>query len=332
VAKGRLVATGNRVLLFDVKDGKLVKSWPDSGVGFDGFGRGLLAGEKIYWPVRDQIHVLDQATGLRSEPSIPLQSSFRTVGGNLAVGDGFLIVAQPDSLVVFCQNSRLIQRYRDEIARAPEEASNYYRLAQAAEATGLDEEALKSLDQALSRARASETIDGLPLPEATRDHQFRLLMKLGGKARASQEWAMAVRRFEEAGRVARADRDRLSARLVEAEVLLDRGAPREAVATLQSLLGDDRLRPLSVAAEDGHRTTRADLLIRDRLATILRDHGRSPYAEFDKAAQVLLERGKRQPCWPWARSPRRTGITPRPPTPTDSSWSRRRRTPTGPGP
>ena len=31
VAKGRLVATGDRVLLFDVKTGKLVHSWPDSG-------------------------------------------------------------------------------------------------------------------------------------------------------------------------------------------------------------------------------------------------------------------------------------------------------------
>ena len=54
----------------------------------------------------------------------------------MAVGDGFLIVASDDSLVVFCQNRRLIERYRDEIARAPQEASNYYRLAQAAEASG----------------------------------------------------------------------------------------------------------------------------------------------------------------------------------------------------
>ena len=30
VAKGRLVATGNRVLLFDVKTGKLLHAWPDS--------------------------------------------------------------------------------------------------------------------------------------------------------------------------------------------------------------------------------------------------------------------------------------------------------------
>ena len=65
VAKGRLVATGDRVLLFDVKNGKLNQSWPDNGPSFEGFGRGLLAGDKIYWPTRNEIHILDQATGLR---------------------------------------------------------------------------------------------------------------------------------------------------------------------------------------------------------------------------------------------------------------------------
>jgi cellulose synthase operon protein C len=293
VAKGRLVATGNRVLLFDVKDGKLVRSWPDGGTALEGYGRGLLAGDKIYWPTRDEIHVLDQATGLRSEPPIRLQATFQTGGGNLAVGDGFLIVAQADALVVFCQNSRLIQRYRDEIARAPDQAANYYRLAQAAEATGQDELALESLGDAMARARPSETIDGQPMPEATRDHRYRLLVKLAGKARAAKDWETAVRRLEEASSSARSGRDQLSARLTLADVLLERGAPRLAVETLQDLLASDRLRPLSVAAEDGRRTTRADLLIRDRLATILRDHGRGLYADFDRAARELLERGKR---------------------------------------
>ena len=40
-------------------------------------------------------------------------------GGNLVAGDGYLIVAQADGIVVFCQNSRLIERYQNEIARAP---------------------------------------------------------------------------------------------------------------------------------------------------------------------------------------------------------------------
>ncbi len=72
VAKGRLIATGDRVLLFDVKNGKLLHSWPDSGHGFEGYGRGVLAGDKIYWPTLREIHVLQQET--RSAPTLPFDS------------------------------------------------------------------------------------------------------------------------------------------------------------------------------------------------------------------------------------------------------------------
>ncbi len=118
VAKGRLIVTGDRVLLYDVKDGKLAAVWPDSGnQSLEGYGRGLLAGDLIYWPTRTKIHVLDQRSGLVAEPPIKLHDTYRTTGGNLAAGDGYLIVAQADALVVFCQNSRLVDRYREEIAR-----------------------------------------------------------------------------------------------------------------------------------------------------------------------------------------------------------------------
>lgn len=294
VAKGRLVATGDRVLLFDVKTGKLVNAWPDSGHAYDGFGRGVLAGDRIYWPTRSEIHILDQASGLKADQSIKLQESYQTTGGNLAVGDGYLIVAQSDALVVFCQNSRLIQRYRDAIARKPEDASNYFRLAQAAEATGQDDLALESLAKTLAKARGSESIDGVALGDATRDHQYRLLIRLGKKATDTKQWDQAAQRYEAAARSARVDRDRLTARLLLAEVEVERDTPRNAVTILQELLEAPALRVLSLAADDGHRTLRADLLISDRLATLIRKNGRALYAEYDEAARSLLEKGQEQ--------------------------------------
>ena len=45
VANGRLVATGDRVLLFNVQTGKLAVTWPDSGKRRGGYRRGLLAGD-----------------------------------------------------------------------------------------------------------------------------------------------------------------------------------------------------------------------------------------------------------------------------------------------
>ncbi len=294
VAKGHLIATGDRVLWFDARDGKLAHSWPDNAQAATGHGRGILAGDRVYWPTRTEIHVLDQATGLMVEPPIKLQEMHQCEGGNLVSGDGFLVVAQANSLVVFCQNSRLIDRYRDEIARAPDQAMNYYQLARAAEAIGRDDLALASLELARPRARPSETIDGVPLADSARDHQRRLLMKMGLKAKADGDWAGAAGRFEAAAGASRSDRDRLAARLELAEVQLARDEPRASVATLQSLLADERVRSLNVDAPDGHRSVRADLLIADRLATLLRDRGRDLYADFDRAAADLLARGKRE--------------------------------------
>lgn len=298
VAKGKLVATGDRVLLYDVKTGKLARVWPENNQATQGYGRGVLAGDRIYWPTKNEIHVLDQETGLRSDPPIRLQETFGCEGGNLAVGDGYLLVAQSNALVVFCQTSRLIERYKAEIARAPDRAANYYRLAQVSEAVGRDDEALSSLERIAALDRTGEMIDGLPVADQARDQRRRLLMKLGGKAKAERRWAQAVERYESADAVARTDRDRLAARLELAEVQAGADRPGDSVRTLQAILADDRLRSLSIAAGDDHRSVRADLLVADRLAGLLGVRGRDLYADYDRDAARLLDRGVR------ARDPR----------------------------
>ncbi len=292
VAKGRLVATGNRVVLFDEKTGKLLHVWPDSGKALDGFGRGLLAGDKIYWPTQNEIQVLDQRTSLRADPPIRLLETYHAKGGNLVAGDGYLIVAQVDGLVVFCQNSRLIERYRQQIVLQPEEAANYFRLARAAEAIGSDQDVLEMYGKAIEKARANEIIDGVPLSGAARNQKFRLLVRLGSMARKAAKWNEAAELLAAAGEVTRSASERLEAELLLADVLLDASKPEAAVAICQRLLSDDRLRSLSVAA-DGQRTVRADLLIADRLKLIVAGHSRAVYASFDKEAAALLASGKK---------------------------------------
>jgi len=292
VAKGRLVATGDRVLLFDVRDGKLLRAWPDSGTR-EGFGRGLLAGDRIYWPTRNEIEVLNQLDGGRAAPPIRLAETFRTTGGNLVAGDGYLIVAQSDALVVFCQNSRLIERYRDEIAAFPERAPAHYRLARAAEAIGEDDLALESYENALQRARPTETIDGSPLADAARDHLFGLLTRTAAKLRTENNPAAAAERLEAAARAARSDQERLRARLLLAETRLEMDRAEEAIDVLQRLLADQGIERLSVASDDGRRSVRADLFLADRLAAIVRERGREVYREYDRRARELLERGRR---------------------------------------
>ncbi len=292
VAKGRLVATGDRVLLFDVKTGKLAGSWPETSKS-EGYGRGLLAGERIYWPTRDRIEVLDQGTGLRAAPPIKLMELYLTTGGNLIAANGYLIVAQPDALVVFCQNSRLIERYRDEIARDPQRASTHYRLARAAEAVGRDELALESYEEAVRWARPEETIDGEALSEAARGQQFRLLLRLAEAARSQRKLDVAASALETAARIARSDGDRLHARLLSSDLELQADRPDRAIEILEQVLSDEKLRILTVSSEDGHRTIRADLLIADHLGGILRQRGRKLYAIYDRRAAALFDRGRR---------------------------------------
>ncbi len=293
VAKGRLVATGDRVLLFDVKTGKLLHAWPDSGRSLEGYGRGLLAGELIYWPTKNEIQVLNQRSGLLAEAPIRLRETYHTNGGNLAAGDGYLIVAQADGIVVFCQNSRLIERYRDAIVQAPDDASNYFRLAKASEALGRDRDALDAYRDAARKARSNETIDGVPLAASSRDHLFRLLVRLAGEARRARRWQEAVDRLEAAFLAARSDPERLQSQLQLADVLTEAGRPQDAVGICERILSDDRLRPLAVATADGHRTVRADLFITDRLHSIVRSRGRSVYASYDREAVQMFERGKK---------------------------------------
>jgi cellulose synthase operon protein C len=294
VAKGRLVATGDRVLLFDVENGRLLQTWPDSGKSLEGYGRGLLAGDLIYWPTKNEIQVLHQRTGLRVEPPIKLQETYHQKSGNLVAGDGYLIVAQVDGLAVFCQNSRLIERYRDEIAQFPDRAANYFRLARAAEATGRDQLALDSYRNAGEKARSNETIDGVPLAGAARDHQFRLLVRLAGDTRRARKWDESIALLESAAVVAGTDPERLQALLLLADVLLDAARPKSAVEICERLLADERLRPLAVATPDGHRTIRADILLADRVTSIVRDHGREIYHSYDREASRLFERGKKE--------------------------------------
>ena len=94
------------------------------------------------------------------------------------------------------------------------------------------------------------------------------------------------------------DRERLAARLRQADAQASSGRPALAVATLQDVLLDHHIRGLGVASEDGQRTVRADLLVADRLSSLLKRHGAGLYEAYDRQAVELLKQGKDE------RSPR----------------------------
>lgn len=105
VGKGSLVASGKELWWIDADSGKVLAHWPGSGSP-TGYGRGLLAGGRVYWPTRESIYAFDQkvpseGAPVMTEPPIRLAGADDTTGGNLVPGPGVLLVAAPDHIDAF---------------------------------------------------------------------------------------------------------------------------------------------------------------------------------------------------------------------------------------
>jgi hypothetical protein len=101
VAAGNLIASGRRLYWLDARTGRQQAVFPGQDErSLRGFGRGVLAGDVVYWPTREQILVMDQA-GLRPRRQPIDLRALGLTGGNLVVADGVLLVAGEDRLAAF---------------------------------------------------------------------------------------------------------------------------------------------------------------------------------------------------------------------------------------
>ena len=59
VVRQNLVVSGHRLWMLDVRSGDMRFVWPESEhAGIRGMGRGLVAGDEIFWPTRHEIYVV----------------------------------------------------------------------------------------------------------------------------------------------------------------------------------------------------------------------------------------------------------------------------------
>ncbi|MDQ3331581.1 MAG: PQQ-like beta-propeller repeat protein [Planctomycetota bacterium] len=98
---GVLVVSGERLTGLDLFSGG--ELWR---VGFEdppgyGVGRGLLAGRFAYWPTREELLMVDIASGTPVR-RFPLKKMYGLAGGgNLAASQSRLLLARPDGLIAF---------------------------------------------------------------------------------------------------------------------------------------------------------------------------------------------------------------------------------------
>ena len=233
VSKGHLFATGDRVWTIEAATGKIIRSWPDTGSGYEAAGRGLLAGNYLYWPTVNEIHILDQKTGLRSERgSIRLRERFQTSGGNLVLGDGFLAVAGTDNLSVFTQNTRLIRRYEQLIAANPESAVPRYRLAIVAESLNETQTSINALRAAAEKVKPADTLDGQSLAILITDRLYKMLTNQAAQTKDRNQ-AMAL--LTEASEKAADPVKKQAALVLRASVLIEIGQAAQAFKDLSKV-------------------------------------------------------------------------------------------------
>jgi hypothetical protein len=115
VSQDRLVVSGECVYWFEIHSGRLVGLFPESfkaAAGFArpeprGYGRGVLAGQHLYWPTRDAIVVIGAGTNQLANDWRPVVvreidlSEFGATGGNLSWGNRTLLIAGADRLLAF---------------------------------------------------------------------------------------------------------------------------------------------------------------------------------------------------------------------------------------
>ena len=306
-----------------------------------GYGRGLLAGDLIYWPTQNEIQVLDQRTALPAEPPIKLWENLSPAGRQPGRRrrlpdrgpvrrDGRLLPEQPVDRALPRRDRAVAQACPELLPTGPGGRGDRPRSARA-----------RHVRASLGQGPAGEMIDGVSLDGTARDHRFRLLVRLAGQARHARKWDEATAQLEGAAEVARTDpRPALRPAPAGRRLARRRAAskpPSTSASSCSPTSGFARWRsrpPTAIAP------IRADLLIADRLKKIVHDHGRGVYLAYDRegrrAVRARPERARPAGCsmssaalfrwpwscpmrsWSWERSSKRPGGPARPPTRTNA--------------
>jgi len=104
VGHGSLFASGDHLWCIDAARGKVLARWPDDTP--HGYGRGVLADGKVFWPTREKLYVFDQqirdhgTLAMAREP-IELAEGRRATGGNLLMIGDVLLIATATKLFAF---------------------------------------------------------------------------------------------------------------------------------------------------------------------------------------------------------------------------------------
>lgn len=284
VDNGKLIAAGDLLYAFDAETGQTAwvrgRTDPEAAT----HGRCALAGGLVYWPRKEEIVLVETATGEnRRAVDLAAQHGLRG-GGNIALAEGMLLLAQSDRLAVFSEFGSLKKERENRLTRRPNDPRGHYDLALLAEAMHEPEAAIAAYTRAGELSGPGDQYAGHSLKDLAGRQLSRLLVRLANEALTARNWNDAVTRLTEAAEIARSPSEQTEIRIALARTHEQRGAPDDAVAAWQTLLDlpDDTDAGRSLQRRSMNRLARSAI---DRL---IAQHGRSIYTSIETAAGQSL--------------------------------------------
>jgi outer membrane protein assembly factor BamB/tetratricopeptide (TPR) repeat protein len=302
---GRLIVSGTTLSSIDIATKRIVFGPRSSGTGNRqslpetdrGFGRGVIAGKVIMWPTLESIKIVDATTGTTIGNKPLHAAGAAETGGNLAVAQGMLLVAQPERLVVYCEYSLLKRRLEKQISdinaddqsatllvgsansdRRQSLAYLYGQLSDLEFAQGDLGGAIAALRDAIgSNEQADQSATS-----RSKQRLMELLRQASRTAMSEGHVTVAVEHLTEARELAVEPGDVAAILMELAKSELARNRPVAAIEHWQEILDDSRIRDTSTVDSTFGRV--AEKAISD----LIHDRGRVAFIEIENRAAVEI--------------------------------------------
>ena len=289
----KLVVSGHSLKTLDVATGR--DGWSISASRDPverGYGRGVLAGDAILWPMREELRIIDAATG-QARRSVPLNTpDSAESGGNVLIAGGMLLIAQPTKLVAYGEYSLLKERLHRELSSRPDKLRLLFMLAEIEASAGNLHAAAKAVHTALQLrgeelpARPSPSLAPAAQEETQQQrHAARLseLLRRASHQKAAQgQTDEAIAGLVEALALASKPVGRAEVLFELASVEQQRQRPEAAVDHWQQILQEAPLRSAVRREAAGEVNSGSEATA--AITRLLTQHGRAVYASVEERA------------------------------------------------
>ncbi len=250
-------------------------------------GRGQLTRTHVYLPTREGLLRVPLSGGTVEPHPWPEDA----VGGNVLVRDDVVVVAGSDRITGYAPKDEAYVRLRARIDAAPDDPMPLLDFAEVAFRVGDRDMAIELMDRAVDIGGGfARIVDPL-----VRARLFRDFLQFGDKALTGEtaDAELALKMYKQAAQCP-PDADahvEYRLRLAEALTLTHRFA--DAIEQYQQIIADAGLRRRMTIPPDPKETdpTPAGQWAEQQIDVLLKNHGREPYARFERTAQNMLQAG-----------------------------------------